>query len=67
MKKNVEEFIEEFTTNFAELFVETFFVRYLSEYNNEELIKYVKQTEKVLNQKIKSNINSKFKNMNIID
>lgn len=66
MNKNVEDFIEEFTTNFAELFVETFFVRYLSDYNKDDLVKHVKQTEKILNSKIKSNIDSKFKSMNII-
>lgn len=55
MKNNIDEFIEEITTNFSDLFVETFFLRYLSNYDANELLGIIK----ILKNKLNSKVNKK--------
>lgn len=63
MKNNVEDFIEEITTNFSELFVETFFIRYLSDYDVNDLEKVLKKLKVKLNSKINDRLNEKLELM----
>lgn len=59
MKENINELLEEITTNFSELFTETFFIRYLSEFDKDDLLESAKQVNKLLTKKINNKLEKK--------
>lgn len=67
MKNNIDNFVEEITTNFSELFVETFFLRYLSEFDKNELLQTTKEAELMLKKKIAKEMKTKLKSIGYSD
>ena len=63
MKNNINEFVGEITDNFSELFVETFFLRYLSDYDKNQLLDTIKILKQELNVKVNNQFNEKLKKM----
>lgn len=63
MKKTEEEFVEEITTNFSELFVDAFLIRYLSEYDKNNLLDNASEVISILNVKVKNQMQKKLKDM----
>ncbi len=53
MNKKINDFLEEFSDNFSELYVETFLIRYLNNFNENELITNIKELNNLTNTKIK--------------
>lgn len=65
--KDIDNFVEEITTNFSELFVETFFLRYLSDYDERDLLETANEIQNILIKKIKNQMLNKLKKLGYKD
>lgn len=63
MKRDVNDFLEEITSNFSELFVETFLLRYLSEFDKNDLLDVVPRLNCFLRKKVNKKLESALINM----
>ncbi len=63
MNKKINDFLEEFSDNFSELYVETFLIRYLNNFNENELLNNIKELNNLTNTKIKKLFLSKLDEM----
>lgn len=65
MKKDVDIFLDEVSENFSELFVETFFIRYLSNFNRDDIISDINALKIKLYKKINTKLDQALKNLEI--
>jgi len=65
MKKDVDIFLDEVSENFSELFVETFFIRYLSNFNRDDIIRDINALKIKLYKKINTKLDKALKNLEI--
>lgn len=63
MKKKDDVFVKEITDKFSELFTETFFIRYLADYDINNIIDVITKTKKELEKKVNKRFVSKLLQM----
>ena len=61
--KDIDSFIDEITTNFSEIFIETFFLRFLTEFEKDELLNGSMLVTKKILLKIKRKLRNKLEDM----
>ena len=59
MNEKLEQFLEDITENFSELFVETFLIKYLSEFEKDDLFLSYNKAKVMLINKISNRIKRK--------
>ncbi len=61
--KEEKDLLNEITKNFSELFVETFLIRYLHEYDKDNLLEDIEKVNQLLNKEIIKKFRSSLKSM----
>lgn len=63
MNKREKEFISEFSTNFSNLYVESFLIRFLNNYDNDDLLEVIDKLNKETKKKIQIKFQKELNNL----